>query len=91
MACLAPRVYPLKQPKNYEPPVPRWMLKLPEHVTRIHTAYIGVQSHRQTAAVHNAEEAVQAWLNDGDDRPAVVDTFRVVDGWDIADSKTWVA
>lgn len=67
------------------------MLKLPEHVTRIHTAYIGVQSHRQTAAVHNAEEAVQAWLNDGDDRPAVVDTFRVVDGWDIADSKTWVA
>ncbi|KAG5973956.1 hypothetical protein E4U55_000175 [Claviceps digitariae] len=38
------RTYPLRQPPNHEPPVPRWQLVLPEKVTRIFTAYIGIQA-----------------------------------------------
>ncbi|KAG5989115.1 hypothetical protein E4U54_004434 [Claviceps lovelessii] len=42
MACSS-RTHPLRQPPNHQAPVPRWQLVLPEGVTRIFTAYIGIQ------------------------------------------------
>jgi hypothetical protein len=84
------RRYPLKRPKNHKIPVPRWTLKLPENITHIYTLYIGVQSHNQSSTT-NAERSMQDWLNEDQGKPIAVDTFRVTNGFDIVNSRVWVA
>lgn len=46
MSCPV-RKYPLRQPKNHVPPIPRWTLQLPDTIDRVFTAYLGVQCHSQ--------------------------------------------
>jgi hypothetical protein len=84
------RRYPLKRPKNHKIPMPRWILRMPDHVSHIYTLYIGVQYHRK-ASSNESEQQVQKWLDDADGLPIAVDTFRVTNGFDIVDSKVWVA
>lgn len=67
-------------------------LKLPDDVTHIYTVYIGVQSHKgQHPATRQAAKAVQEWLDSDSGRPTAVDIFRVTHGYDVVDSKVWVA
>lgn len=86
------RTYPLKRPPNHKVPVPRWTLKLPDGVTHIYTLYIGVQAHSQNDdAISKAEQSVQDFLNAKDGRPTAVDILRVTNGFDLINSKIWVA
>ncbi|EME89490.1 uncharacterized protein MYCFIDRAFT_26081 [Pseudocercospora fijiensis CIRAD86] len=85
------RTYPLKQPKNHQVPVPRWSLKLPPSVDRIYTIYVGAQCHRgNTAARERAEKVIEDILN-SNSTPPIIDTFRVTHGFDLVDSRVWVA
>lgn len=86
------RTYPLKKPKDHKPPVPRWSLKFPNTVTHIYTLYVGVQCHRNNiAAREKAEQAIDSILDSPkSDRP-IIDTFRVTNGFDLEESKVWVA
>lgn len=94
MACPM-RKYPLTQPKNWVPPVPRWQLKLPEEVENIFTTYIGVQQHNSDPAATVAKDAaidqIELWLNKPSYAPAAVDRFSVQEGFDIPGSRVWVA
>ncbi|GIZ38923.1 hypothetical protein CKM354_000232200 [Cercospora kikuchii] len=84
------RTYPLKRPNGHKPPVPRWTLKLPREVSHVYTLYIGVQSHKNEAQKRQeAEEIIDSILDAN--RPPAVDTFRVTHGFDLVDSKVWVA
>lgn len=86
------RRYPLKRPKNHKVPVPRWTLKMPEGVTHTYTLYLGVQTHGQDLdAASTAEQSIQRWLDEPENRPTAIDTFRVTNGFDIVNSKVWVA
>ena len=86
------RSYPLKRPSGHKVPVPRWTLRLPDGITHIYTLYVGVQSRSANgSAVSRAEQAIQDWLDQKDGQPTAVDTFRVTNGFDLADSKVWVA
>lgn len=86
------RTYPLKKPKDHKPPVPRWSLRFPDIVTHIYTLYIGVQCHRQNIdARKRAEQVIDSLLSShGSDGP-ITDTFRVTNGFDLDESKVWVA
>jgi hypothetical protein len=107
MSCpFSNRTYPLRQPKNHKPPVPRWHLVLPETVDTIYTAYIGIQNHDATSpsalsAVSKAESAIQSWLDGSgsnssssqshsDDRPSSYESFTVIDGDDVPGSSIYV-
>ena len=86
------RRYPLKRPSGHKVPVPRWTLKLPQGVTHIYTIYVGVQSHGANRNhVSQAEQSIQDWLDQDEGRPIAVDAFRVTHGFDVIDSKVWVA
>jgi hypothetical protein len=89
MGCPA-RIYPLSQPKNYEPPVPRWSLRLSQDVEHIYIAYVGVQSHiTNEPPPAQAVKDVESWIAKADERPLVVDSFTVVDGHDVPHSRVW--
>ena len=90
MGSVGERQYPLKKPAGHKPPVPRWTLKLPADVSHLYTLYIGVQG-RDGESVAGVELTIERNLNDGADGPAAIDTFRVTDGFDIRDSRVWVA
>ncbi|KAK3674708.1 hypothetical protein LTR78_005430 [Recurvomyces mirabilis] len=90
MGSIGERQYPLKKPAGHKPPVPRWTLKLPEDVSHIYTLYVGVQS-RDGKDASEVEKTIEQGLNDGTDKPAAIDTFRVTDGFDLRDSRVWVA
>lgn len=85
------RRYPLKRPKGHKVPVPRWTLKLPDDVTHVYTLYLGVQSHDRHTNASTAERSIEKWLGVDQERPLAVDTFRVTNGFDIVDSRVWVA
>lgn len=86
------RKYPLKRPPKHKPPVPRWTLKLSDGVTHIYTLYIGAQAHGEDkSALPKAEQSVQQWLDDAEGKPEAVDWFQVTNGFDLVDSKVWVA
>ena len=86
------RKYPLKRPTAHKVPVPRWTLKLPEDITHIYTLYIGVQSHSEDqSAIKRAGQSVQEWLDGSSGQATAVDVFRVTHGFDVVDSKVWVA
>lgn len=86
------RKYPLKRPSKHQVQVPRWTLNLPEGVTHIYTVYVGVQAHgnRQPAAT-KAEQSIREWLDGASGKPTAVDVFRVTHGFDVVDSKVWIA
>ena len=95
MACPV-RTYPLKQPANWEPPVPRWQLVLPEDATSIQTLYIGVQCHSSASSpvLEEAILSVEEWLGSlqNPDRviaPSVVDKFVVEKGHDLPYTRVW--
>ncbi|KAF1823670.1 uncharacterized protein K489DRAFT_317968 [Dissoconium aciculare CBS 342.82] len=87
------RTHPLKKPSGHRPPVPRWTLKLPDGVSRIHTIYVGVQSHSSSSGAAGAsragEDAIAAIL--AGSRAAATDTFRVTHGFDLAGARVWAA
>lgn len=85
------RRYPLKRPKGHKVPVPRWTLKLPDGVTNVYTLYLGVQSHQPQLNASSVERSIQQWLDGQEYKPLAVDTFRVTNGFDIVDSRVWVA
>ena len=93
MACPA-RLYPLKQPHNYTPPVPRWTLQLPSDVTHIHTLYIGIQRHSSTPASLDAYTAASHSISTYLQRPPAAlatDTLAVTSGFDTPGTRVWVA
>ncbi|KAG5999220.1 hypothetical protein E4U21_007225, partial [Claviceps maximensis] len=97
MTC-AGRKYPLRQPPDHHPPVPRWQLVLPDDVTRIFTAYIGVQvrggpddadTTRQDA-LQKASARIKTWLQTASAHaPQAVEGFRVEQGDDVEGSAVW--
>ncbi|KAL7763547.1 hypothetical protein ACKLNR_006905 [Fusarium oxysporum f. sp. zingiberi] len=92
MSCPA-RIYPLRKPEGHKLPIPRWHLALPDDVTHVCTAYIGVQSHSDTQdadiARNKATEIIQAWVS-SDTGPEAYETFAVIDGSDVQESTIWV-
>lgn len=88
------RTYPLKQPKGWKPKVPRWTLKLPDTVTELAVAYVGLQVHSispdSELARSQAFDAVSKWLSKDADRPLIVEKLDVVSGWDITDTTVWI-
>ncbi|UZP42590.1 hypothetical protein NXS19_010406 [Fusarium pseudograminearum] len=92
MSCPA-RVHPLCKPKNHRVPVPRWHLSLPEGVTHVCTAYIGVQKHCDTPEAGDARDEsiaiIQPWLQ-GDTGPLAHETFTVIDGCDTQETTIWI-
>ncbi|TWU76204.1 hypothetical protein ED733_003738 [Metarhizium rileyi] len=90
MACQA-RTYPLRQPPNHKPPIPRWQLIFDNNVSRIFTAYIGIQPISTAgAAVEIATRHIQKWLDEPSSfRPQAVESFAVIDGDDNRDTKVW--
>ncbi|EAW11768.1 phenylacetaldoxime dehydratase family protein [Aspergillus clavatus NRRL 1] len=92
------RVYPLRQPKGYKPPVPRWLVQFPSGLERVYTAYIGVQDRESCAngqPIHNkayqdAVEAIQTWITaDPSIAASSVEQFEVLDGDDTPGSTVW--
>ena len=87
------RVYPLRKPKHYRPPVPRWTLKLPEDVKEVFTTYIGVQQHHDNGTAKGAKlqaiSSVQEWLL-ASDGPSVFESFTMIDGNDASNTTVWV-
>ncbi|KHN94549.1 uncharacterized protein MAM_07604 [Metarhizium album ARSEF 1941] len=90
MACPA-RTYPLRQPPNHKPPIPRWQLVLRDNVSRVFTAYIGVQPLGGTkVAVDKAAKCIQAWLDRPEaSKPQAFESFKVINGDDTQDAKVW--
>ncbi|EKG18142.1 hypothetical protein MPH_04531 [Macrophomina phaseolina MS6] len=92
MSCPVSRKYPLRQPKNYRPPIPRWQLKLPTDVARVYTIYVGVQKHISNAttdaAATKAKNLLLEWLSDV--HPEAHETFTVLEGDDEVGSEIWV-
>ncbi|TDZ35233.1 Phenylacetaldoxime dehydratase [Colletotrichum spinosum] len=88
------RTYPLRQPKNHKPPIPRWQLVLPPGVDRLFTAYIGVQSHSgdSVEATETIRKSIENWANTiRDDRPLAIETFNHIMGDDAPGANVWVA
>ncbi|KAF4945734.1 hypothetical protein FSARC_14368 [Fusarium sarcochroum] len=92
MSCPA-RIYPLRKPKNHRVPIPRWHLALPDDVTHVCTAYIGVQKHSDNQGADHARTeaiaAIESWL-DGDCGPSAHEMFTVIDGSDLEETAMWV-
>ncbi|KAI1021658.1 hypothetical protein LB503_013268 [Fusarium chuoi] len=92
MSCPA-RKYALRKPQGHKLPIPRWHLALPDDVTHVCTAYIGVQVHSDTQdadiARNKATGAIQAWVN-SDAGPEAYEAFAVIDGCDVQESTIWV-
>ncbi|KAF1360404.1 hypothetical protein EJ07DRAFT_115092 [Lizonia empirigonia] len=92
MACPV-RLYPLRKPKNYRLPVPRYTLVLPKRVTHIYTSYIGVQQHAQDGATTRAKAQVcrdvKEWFN-GKDGPSASESFALLDGREAPGTTIWV-
>lgn len=91
MACPISRAYPKKQPPAWKPPVPRWQLEFPEDVGKVHTLYIGLQSHHSSNPVF-AEAASAMATQISSINPATFDSFVTETelGHDIPDSRVWV-
>ncbi|KAJ6033268.1 hypothetical protein N7460_000816 [Penicillium canescens] len=93
MAC--PRLFSLRQPKNYKPPVPRWLANFPDGIDRVFTAYVGVQQRAgnntgQVGISSQIVERIQRWLVDPQYAPKSVENFHVLDGDDIPNSTVFV-
>ncbi|KAM0345422.1 hypothetical protein ACHAPU_006585 [Fusarium lateritium] len=92
MSCPA-RIYPLRKPENHRVPIPRWHLALPDDVTCVCTAYIGVQKHSDgTGSDHARDEGIsviRSWV-EGDTGPSVYEMFTVMDGCDVEEATIWV-
>ncbi|KAF5713137.1 phenylacetaldoxime dehydratase family [Fusarium mundagurra] len=92
MSCPA-RKYALRKPQGHKLPIPRWHLALPDGVTHVCTAYIGVQKHSDAQdadiARSKSTEIIQGWLN-SDIGPETYETFAVIDGCDVQESTLWV-
>lgn len=91
---IASRQFPLKQPKNWKPKVPRWTLKLPDTVTELGVTYVGLQVHPGSSAPRGtatqAASAIEEWLTECVDRPLIVDKLEVVSGWDVTNTLVWI-
>ncbi|OJD35705.1 phenylacetaldoxime dehydratase family [Diplodia corticola] len=93
MSCPVHRKYPLRQPKNYKPPVPRWQLHLPPGIDRVYTIYVGVQQHACDAATQavasKAKDSIAYWITTAA-QPSAYETFSFVEGDDEPRSDIWV-
>lgn len=87
------RKYPLRQPKNYRPPVPRWQLQLPAGTDRVFTIYIGVQCHASDAstlaAASDARASIAQLLRSTSASPSAHETFTFLSGSDEPGSPIW--
>lgn len=87
MSCPV-RKYPFRKPPNHRVPVPRWKLHLPGEIEHVHTAYIGVQQHANSAeAAQVASQLaaqIQGWLK-REDGPSVFESFAALNLGDEAD------
>jgi hypothetical protein len=91
------RTYPLRKPENHRVPVPRWTLSLPNDVTHVHTAYIGLQRHADTedarSALAFAIYAMKDWVMEKEEADAMVSESFVdigLDDGDVQDVAVWV-
>ncbi|EAU29290.1 conserved hypothetical protein [Aspergillus terreus NIH2624] len=82
------RIYPLARPEGHKPPVQRWRLVYPDAATPVHTAYIGIQQHDDSAAgqdaFRTAADVVREFVKSMScqDQSRVTETFRFLDGDD---------
>ncbi len=89
------RTYPLKQPANWKPPVPRWQLVLPRDTASIQTLYVGVQCHDSSTSpvFQDAISGIENWLASLQNHqvigPSVVDIFVVETGHDLPYTRVW--
>ncbi|PSN60706.1 putative phenylacetaldoxime dehydratase family protein [Corynespora cassiicola Philippines] len=88
------RLYPLKRPNNHKPPIPRWKLNLPDDLSNIYTAYIGVQNHlaslASSASTRKAVLGIESWLKKEENLSSLIsESFTVLDG-DKVGSAVWV-
>lgn len=90
MACPV-RKYPLKQPPNHEPPIPRYTLRFPEDVKQICTVYIGAQSHAESTNLVTSIQKIRTWLAGlpADNQPYSYEPFVVEHGQDIKGCHVW--
>ncbi|PNS15220.1 hypothetical protein CAC42_8221 [Sphaceloma murrayae] len=86
------RKYPLKRPSNHQAPVPRFLLRFPDHVKQICTLYFGAQSHSEGVSLDQAADKLQSWLSSlpSDIQPYSYETFAVEHGQDILGTRVWV-
>ncbi|RGP58826.1 phenylacetaldoxime dehydratase [Fusarium longipes] len=87
------RIHPLRKPKNHRVPVPRWHLTLPDGVTHVCTAYIGVQKHSDNPGADDARDeaiaVIRSWMQENTDL-APSEMFTVIDGCDVQEATVWV-
>lgn len=92
VSCPMTRKYPLRQPKNYKPPIPRWSLKLPADVDRVFTIYVGIQKHAADTTTQSsafkAKQLIQRWISEA--HPEAHEKFTVLEGADEVGSEVWV-
>ena len=88
MAC--PVKYPMRQPPNWVPPIPRWQLRLPSDVEKVYTLYVGIQQHERTPAFDSAIASIESWLRRM--QPSVIDAFVTEEesAHDIPGGRVWV-
>ncbi|KAH8806137.1 heme-containing dehydratase protein [Xylogone sp. PMI_703] len=99
------RIYPLKQPQDWKPKFPRWMLQLPDEVEHLSICYVGVQANqpftnddvnhlkpRISEQQKYAVELVENWLSHGCGAfgPKLWEKFYVESGYDVPETVVWV-
>lgn len=92
MSCPV-RLHPFRKPKNHRTPVPRWKLSLPECITHVFTAYLGVQQHAEHSVAAQAKlqaiKAIQDWIESAYG-PSASESFTTIDGHDLQGTVVWI-
>ncbi|KAF0318494.1 phenylacetaldoxime dehydratase [Colletotrichum asianum] len=92
MACPL-RTYPLRQPRNYKPLIPRWQLVLPAGVERLFTCCVLTSACSRTPATMTSSKSTQLFrlgLMEDEDPPLANERFNYLDGDDLPGTSIWV-
>jgi hypothetical protein len=80
-----------RRPLDHKGQSIRWTLKLPDGVKNVCTLYIAVQFHGGSQdARAKAEQRVADILNEPTNRPAIIETLRILAGNDLPGSRLWI-
>jgi hypothetical protein len=80
-----------RRPLDHKGQSIRWTVKFPEGVDNVCTLYIGVQFHGGSQyARAKAEQRVADILNEPTNRPAIIETLRILAGNDLPGSRLWI-
>lgn len=89
------RKYPLSQPPNYKPAIPRLQLALGDELASVQTAYVGIQRHSNGKQLYEAFQSliifIQNWLSDKEiSSPLAYEWTELIDGSDISGAFIWI-